>query len=50
MIEYGEDEISGAEELTMMTTQYKDVVQVKKAKEQSVLANVKRDILTDSMA
>lgn len=34
----------------MMTSQFKDVVQVKKAKEQNALANVKRDILTDSMA
>ena len=33
IIEYGEDEVTGSEELTMATTQYKQVVHQKKAKE-----------------
>lgn len=49
-IEYGENEITGSEEITMATTQFKDVVEKKKAKEQRILQDIKKTYLTDGLS
>ena len=48
-VEYGEDEISGSEELAMASTQYKEVVEKKRKREERVLDDIKSKYLTDGM-
>ena len=49
-IEYGEDEISSSEELTMASSQFQSVIQKQKSKEQKTLSDIKEKYLTDGMA
>jgi hypothetical protein len=49
-IEYGEDEITGSEELTIASTQFKEVVEKRKAKEQRILSDIKKTYLTDGLS
>ena len=48
-IEYGEDEITGSEELTIASTQYKQVVEKRRIKEESALEDIKSKYLTDRL-
>ena len=49
-VEYGEDEISGSEELAVASTQYKQVVEKKRINEERVLDDIKSKYLTDGLS
>jgi len=49
VIEYGDTEITGSEQMAMASVQFKKVVEQKKSKEQKVLATIKRDMLSDGL-
>lgn len=49
-IEYGEDEITSSEELTLASSQFQNVIQKQKGREQQVLSDLKEKFLTDGLS
>ena len=49
IIEYGENEVSASEQLTMASSQFKEVVEKRKLKEQRVLSDIKKNYLSDGV-